>query len=276
MCIFAVRNNTFHAVPCLFNNHINNRPWGRISCMGELGKPERDKRRIARLFYFITIVWRIHHSQWPGLSNRERDNTNWSHCHFKIWCFCHRNKNYRGEIYGDDNRQEWTQIIATDVTFTRKWWKTYTYVTKNQFYNPVKQSQGHSFKIKELLQNLYPYLKIIPIVVFVGDAVLKNVTSKSHVIYEKDLLSTINNYKVIYLNDKDVQVVHDILTGNNVRELVNNRQHVKNLQATEKEVKDTIESGICPKCGGQLIKHNGKYGTFYGCSNYPKCKFSTK
>ena len=194
----------------------------------------------------------------------------------KYGIFVIETKNYRGEIYGDDNRQEWTQIIATDVTFTRKWWKTYTYVTKNQFYNPVKQSQGHSFKIKELLQNLYPYLKIIPIVVFVGDAVLKNVTSKSHVIYEKDLISTINNYKVIYLNDKDVQVVHDILTGNNVRELVNNRQHVKNLQAAEKEVKDTIKSGICPKCGGQLIKHNGKYGTFYGCSNYPKCKFSTK
>ena len=49
-------------------------------------------------------------------------------------------KNYQGEIYGDDNRKEWTQMIVNDVTYTKRWWKTYTYVTKNHFYNPVKQS----------------------------------------------------------------------------------------------------------------------------------------
>ncbi|NLH92558.1 MAG: hypothetical protein GX481_08950 [Atopobium sp.] len=31
---------------------------------------------------------------------------------------------------------------------------------------------------------------------------------------------------------------------------------------------------ICPKCGGKLILRNGKFGTFYGCENYPKCKFT--
>lgn len=30
----------------------------------------------------------------------------------------------------------------------------------------------------------------------------------------------------------------------------------------------------CPKCGGDLIPRKGKYGQFYGCSNYPKCKFT--
>ena len=58
-------------------------------------------------------------------------------------------KNYRGEIYGDDNRKEWTQMIITNVNFRRKWWKTYTYVTKNHFYNPVKQSIGHVMQIKK-------------------------------------------------------------------------------------------------------------------------------
>ena len=24
----------------------------------------------------------------------------------------------------------------------------------------------------------------------------------------------------------------------------------------------------CPLCGGRLIKHSGKYGEFFGCSNY--------
>ena len=71
-------------------------------------------------------------------------------------------KNYRGNIYGDDNRKEWMQLIVTKVTFAKKWWKTYTYVTKKHFYNPVKQSAGHALKIKELL-TAYPHVKIVPI-----------------------------------------------------------------------------------------------------------------
>ena len=30
---------------------------------------------------------------------------------------------------------------------------------------------------------------------------------------------------------------------------------------------------ICPKCNGKLVIREGKYGKFYGCSNYPKCKY---
>lgn len=31
----------------------------------------------------------------------------------------------------------------------------------------------------------------------------------------------------------------------------------------------------CPQCGeGHLIKRNGKFGLFYGCSNYPKCRYT--
>lgn len=29
--------------------------------------------------------------------------------------------------------------------------------------------------------------------------------------------------------------------------------------------------GICCKCGGLMKKRTGKYGEFYGCSNYPRC-----
>lgn len=32
----------------------------------------------------------------------------------------------------------------------------------------------------------------------------------------------------------------------------------------------------CPKCGGDLVKRNGKYGSFLGCANYPKCNFTEK
>lgn len=193
----------------------------------------------------------------------------------KYGIFTIETKNYRGEIYGDDNRKEWTQLIVTKVTYAKKWWKTYTYVTKNRFYNPVKQSVGHALRIKELL-SVFPHVKIVPIVVFTGDAILRYVESNNHVVYEKKLLDVIDGYKTTYLTDNDVQAVLAILTSNNIRETVSDRQHVKNLRTAAREVNATINSGICPKCGGHLIKRNGKYGTFYGCSNYPKCRFTTQ
>lgn len=30
----------------------------------------------------------------------------------------------------------------------------------------------------------------------------------------------------------------------------------------------------CPKCGGKLRYRMGKFGSFYGCSNYPECKYT--
>lgn len=36
------------------------------------------------------------------------------------------------------------------------------------------------------------------------------------------------------------------------------------------------KSGVCPKCGGELIMREGKYGSFIGCSNFPKCRYTQK
>lgn len=191
----------------------------------------------------------------------------------KYGVFTIETKNYRGEIYGDDKRQKWTQLIVTKVTYAKKRWKTYTYVTKNNFYNPVKQSLGHAFRIKELLY-AFPHVKIVPIVAFAGNAILSNIDTRHHVVYKENLPEIIDRYKTICLTDNDVQAIIDILEKNNIREFLSDRQHVKNIRAAARKANKTINAGICPKCGGQLVKRRGKYGSFYGCSNYPKCKFT--
>ena len=192
----------------------------------------------------------------------------------KYGIFTIETKNYRGEIYGDDDRQQWTQIIVTEVRYRRKWYKTYTYVTKNHFYNPVKQSLGHIYSIKKTLSEFH-HLKFIPIVVFTGSANIGNVKSSNHVIYDNDLVPTIQNYRTECLSDQDVQDVVKVLSERNVREEVDDKTHARNVKATKNEVNRKLASGICPKCGGSLVRRNGKYGSFYGCSNYPKCRFTT-
>ena len=192
----------------------------------------------------------------------------------KYGIFAIETKNYRGEIYGDDNRQQWTQIIVTEVTYAKKWWKTYTYVTKNHFYNPVKQSIGHSYVIKKKL-DAWPHLKVTPIVVFAGNADLSNVESSNLVIYDNDLITTIQNFRTIYLSETDVQEVINQLSEKNVKGLIDDKTHVRNVKEAKNELNRKLASGICPKCGGTLVPRSGRYGNFYGCSNYPKCKYTT-
>ncbi|MGL5437396.1 MAG: exonuclease domain-containing protein [Lachnospiraceae bacterium] len=31
---------------------------------------------------------------------------------------------------------------------------------------------------------------------------------------------------------------------------------------------------LCPRCSGQLQKRNGKFGQFWGCANYPVCRYT--
>ena len=39
------------------------------------------------------------------------------------------------------------------------------------------------------------------------------------------------------------------------------------------KTEDQKSDKLCPKCGAPLLKKKGKYGYFYGCSNYPKCNY---
>lgn len=53
----------------------------------------------------------------------------------------------------------------------------------------------------------------------------------------------------------------------------------KNLAKKEKELskKDIAEqktNKVCPKCGAPLVIKLGKFGRFYACSNFPKCKYT--
>ena len=37
-----------------------------------------------------------------------------------------------------------------------------------------------------------------------------------------------------------------------------------------------ISGGICPNCNVNLVLRKSRYGEFWGCPNYPNCKFTKK
>ena len=44
----------------------------------------------------------------------------------------------------------------------------------------------------------------------------------------------------------------------------------------DKPAPEIVNGIVCPKCGSPVVIRNGKYGQFYACSKYPKCKWTGK
>lgn len=71
-----------------------------------------------------------------------------------------------------------------------------------------------------------------------------------------------------FAEDKPIELIDGF-------KLVHYIRMVKNNNKPDKELDDKIVK-ICPKCDGKLLERTGKFGVFYGCSNYPKCKYTIK
>jgi RNase P subunit RPR2 len=166
-------------------------------------------------------------------------------------------KNYKGFITGNKYNDYWTQTI---------------YKYKEKFYNPIKQNYGHTQALKTILkefQNIVYY----PIVVFTTEADLK-VTADTDVVYDTHLIRTIKKYQKENISDVTRDKIYAYLNTKNVTDKNLKKEHIQNIQEKKIDVENKIKSDICPKCGSSLVIRNGKYGTFKGCSNYPKCRFT--
>lgn len=52
----------------------------------------------------------------------------------------------------------------------------------------------------------------------------------------------------------------------------NERIDRSNKEITESKNR-SFEKGYCPNCGGKIVERAGPFGAFWGCSNYPHCRF---
>ena len=191
----------------------------------------------------------------------------------KYGIFIIETKNYRGVIYGSDEKDQWKQVITYKTFYRRRKYRKETHVY--HFYNPVKQNMSHVHTIQYMLNKYWRHFEIFPIVVFVGDADISKVNSTHCVIESKKLLSVIQQHKDILLNDTEIISIYYYLRKftNYSSDIKTN--HVNNVKNIIKETDNKISSGVCPRCGGRLVLRKNKFGEFYGCSNYPNCKYLT-
>ncbi len=166
--------------------------------------------------------------------------------------FCIETKNYKGYLFGDEFQDQWTQSLYNGE--------------KHSLVNPIKQNKSHIYHLNRILGNKY---KIHSVIVLVqNNAERMNIPYVINLNQLKDYLKNFNDGT--HLTNDEMDEIEETLLSNATK--MSNREHVKNIKQTQKELK----KGICPRCGGKLVERDGEHGKFIGCSNYPKCKFTIK
>lgn len=163
--------------------------------------------------------------------------------------FCIETKQYNGLITGDKYDKKWVR---------HKGLKEYYYN------NPIRQNYGHVKSLSKLL-NISDN-KIYNIVCIPSKAELI-VNHDGELVGYDTIRAKILSYKDIMIDNVD-ETVNKIKKAN-IKDKKIKKEHIKRIKAERAN-----DFNKCPKCGSSLVQKEGKYGSFMGCSNYPRCKYT--
>lgn len=166
-------------------------------------------------------------------------------------------KDYAGKIYGSENMYKWKQYLSRN---------------EYEFYNPIKQNNTHiNFLAKKLKTNRS---KFISIIAFTGRADL-NLTTNTQVCYINEIKDVILEYNENIIIQEELDNIYNVLEpiSNNITDELREKHKQIVINSINKS-EENISNNICPLCGNTLVRRNGKFGKFMGCTNYPKCKYT--
>ena len=164
-------------------------------------------------------------------------------------------KNYKGWITGNYNYEYWTQNI---------------YGNKYKLYNPIKQNLSHIIALKKYLK--LPTNFFISIIAFSNHANLK--TNAKNVVYISQVKKVIQQYQEKKLSLNEMQKITELITNINITNSKTKNIHTTKIKNIIRNKNILEQQGLCPKCGHELILREGRYGIFWGCSNYLNCNYT--
>lgn len=165
-------------------------------------------------------------------------------------------KNYSGWIFGSADQKNWTQVFKGGA--------------KERFYNPMKQNRSH---INALCNHLgLEESAFVSLIVFSERCELKKVpanTPEVHILQRQHLVRKVNQVlegRERFFSDEQMDDLEKRLTAL-LKTEEKAEEHIKTVKA--------IQSGeLCPWCGAELVRREGKRGPFLGCSTFPKCRYT--
>ncbi len=185
------------------------------------------------------------------------------------------------KILGNDDKDKLLPNLKENDPIKLEKLESNTHVTEP----PTRYSEASLIKVLESLGIGRPSTYAPTI------ALLQN---RDYIKVEKKQISALESaFKVIEILEKHFEeIVDSKFSASLEEELDNIAQNKADYQQVLKDFyypfMDKIEAGkkniisqkvhektgqSCPKCGGELVKKNSRYGEFIACNNYPKCKY---
>ncbi|MFS0576243.1 NERD domain-containing protein [Sporosarcina sp. 179-K 3D1 HS] len=186
-------------------------------------------------------------------------------------------KHYGGWIFVDEYKPYWTQVF---------------YKRKTKMHNPIRQNYGHiqaflTYIGQKEMQDVHSIIAFSPNSTFK----FKKEFTSAHVIQFPELLSTIGQYRERRISEDIVKEINEKLAGLLVKDKSDKKrlkaEHMQSVRKAKgakrpapvqaghaKNEARQVAPSSCPKCDGQLTLKTGRYGNFYGCSNYPECRYT--
>lgn len=174
-------------------------------------------------------------------------------------------KNVHGNVYGGGNAEFWKSYLPDDG------FRYDGSTQEHKLRNPILQNEGHIKTLSRLVfGNEVP---VRGIVVFPDSTDLK-VSADQPVLHMREVVPFIKRYRDVVLSSDQLAFYKGrLLEVISVSES-DRRTHLDNVHYNKERRDSAVASGICPKCGCKLVLRDGRYGRFYGCSNYPNCRYT--
>ena len=166
--------------------------------------------------------------------------------------FVFESKNYSGWIFGSADQLNWTQCLQNG--------------DKYKFYNPIRQNRTHISALAEFLEK--PVSEFVSYIVFSERCTLKQVPEDTRdliIVRRPNMLKKLRamlKYSPPKYTHEEMQTMVSKLRPLTNKSAAEKQKHIEDLQTK------------CPYCGSELVLRKGKYGQFWGCTTYPKCKFT--
>ena len=179
-------------------------------------------------------------------------------------------KSFNGKVYGDGKK---------------KTWYYYTGGKKYDIYSPLLQNKKHIQYLKTFLAD-FGDIPFFSVILLIGaDFKVSNINRNPDNIDTVVCNSLPALTDAIQLLAKGKPTILDETKKQQAFNFIQNNQHIgndarvahkKSVQNYKVDLEMYKEQKMCPYCKTPLVLRKGKYGEFYGCRNYPKCKYTLK
>lgn len=169
-------------------------------------------------------------------------------------------KNYHGTISGSIWKEFWVQECHGRQYDLR---------------NPFRQNYAHVQALASLLGLERDCF--FSVVAFADDAVLQVVQpedSTAQLVPISKVCRAVRCRKQHLLLWDDVRYYAGVILCANIEDPQAREQHLSQIDDEIAYRRFALRRGLCPRCGGKLVLRQGRYGSFYGCTNYPECRYT--